>query len=41
MPIMVFNMDTPGNLMRVLQGEALGTLVHWSGDPYTLAEVVS
>lgn len=30
MPIIVFNMNVPGNLKRVLQGEPLGTLVHWS-----------
>lgn len=29
MPIIVFDMNTPGNLKRVLQGEPLGTLVHW------------
>jgi uridylate kinase len=28
LPVIVFNMDIPGNLKRVLQGEALGTLVH-------------
>lgn len=27
MPIIVFDMDTPGNLNRVLEGEAIGTLV--------------
>lgn len=27
MPIYVFDMDTPGNLMRVLNGEHIGTLV--------------
>ncbi|MDO4707238.1 MAG: UMP kinase [Porphyromonadaceae bacterium] len=27
LPIVVFDMDTPGNLMRVLQGEAIGTYV--------------
>ena len=27
MPIYVFDMDTPGNLMKVLQGEKIGTLV--------------
>lgn len=27
MPIIVFDMDTPGNLHRVLSGEAIGTLV--------------
>ena len=28
MPIEVFNMDTEGNLMRLLAGEKIGTLVH-------------
>ena len=27
MPIYVFNMDTPGNLLRVISGEQIGTLV--------------
>lgn len=27
MPIYVFNMDVPGNLLRVMQGEQIGTLV--------------
>jgi uridylate kinase len=27
MPIYVFNMDKPGNLLRVMQGEQIGTLV--------------
>ena len=27
MPIVVFNMDKPGNLMRLLSGESVGTLV--------------
>ena len=27
MPIYVFDMDTPGNLMKVLEGEHIGTLV--------------
>ena len=30
-PIIVFNMNEPGNLIRVLQGEEIGTLVHWNG----------
>ncbi|MDX1546061.1 MAG: UMP kinase [Rhodothermales bacterium] len=37
MPIIVFDMNTPGNLLRVARGEAAGTLVHWS-DPPTDAE---
>ncbi len=28
LPIYVFNMDVPGNLLRVLSGEDIGTLVH-------------
>lgn len=28
MPIYVFDMDTPGNLRKVLMGEKIGTLVH-------------
>ena len=27
LPVIVFDMDTPGNLARVLAGEAIGTLV--------------
>lgn len=27
LPIVVFNMNTPGNLLRVLEGESVGTLV--------------
>jgi uridylate kinase len=32
MDIIVFNMNVPGNLMRVVQGESVGTLVHWKND---------
>lgn len=28
LPIVVFDMDTPGNLKRVVEGEEIGTLVH-------------
>jgi len=28
LPIIVFDMDTPGNLKKVIEGEAIGTLVH-------------
>lgn len=28
LPIVVFDMDTPGNLMKVVRGEEIGTLVH-------------
>ena len=27
MPIIVFNMNTPGNLMRLVMGEKVGTIV--------------
>ncbi len=30
-PIIVFNMNKPGNLVRVVKGEEIGTLVHWNG----------
>lgn len=29
MPIIVFDINTPGNLLRVVRGEEVGTLVHW------------
>ena len=29
LPILVFNMNTPGTFARVLRGEPLGTTVHW------------
>lgn len=38
LPIIVFNMKKPGNLLRVVQGESLGTVVHWNDEA---AEVVS
>jgi len=28
LPIVVFDMDTPGNLLKVLKGEKIGTYVH-------------
>ena len=28
LPIVVFDMDTPGNLLRAIEGEDIGTLVH-------------
>lgn len=28
LPIVVFDMDTPGNLVRILKGEPIGTVVH-------------
>ena len=32
LPILVFNMNTPGTFARVLRGEPLGTTVHWDAD---------
>ena len=29
MPIIIFNMDEGGNLLRLVRGESVGTLVHW------------
>jgi len=29
-PIVVFNMNTQGNLVRLLKGESVGTVVHWN-----------
>jgi uridylate kinase len=31
MPLRIYDMTKPGNLMRILQGEAVGTLVHRKG----------
>ncbi len=28
LPIVVFNMDKPGNLLKLLKGEKIGTYVH-------------
>ena len=28
LPIVVFDMDTPGNLLKVIKGEPIGTLVY-------------
>lgn len=38
-PITVFNMDRPGNLLSVLSGSDTGTFVHWNEDEpaFTLA----
>lgn len=33
MPIIVFNMNQPGQLLRAVQGERVGTLVHWKRSP--------
>lgn len=37
MPIVVFDMNTPGNLLRLVQGEPVGTLVHWNDAPPALS----
>ena len=28
LPILVFNMDVPGNLLRIVNGEKIGTFIH-------------
>jgi uridylate kinase len=28
LPVIVFNMDKPGNLRKVIEGERIGTLIH-------------
>ena len=38
LPILVFNMDKPGTLLRVLHGEPAGTLVQWNEDEPTFAD---
>jgi uridylate kinase len=40
LPLLVFNMNRRGALLRVLRGERIGTLVHWDGEdePVVLAE---
>lgn len=35
LPIIIFNMNHPGNLLRVMEGEQVGTLVHWKDTPAT------
>ncbi|MDX1418860.1 MAG: UMP kinase [Rubricoccaceae bacterium] len=42
LPLLVFNMNRPGELLRVLRGEPVGTLVHWdAGDEPVLARAAS
>jgi uridylate kinase len=41
MPIIVFNMDTGGNLERIVQGDSVGTLVHWEATENTEAAPVT
>ena len=38
LPILIFNMDKPGTLLRVLHGEPAGTLVQWNDDAPTYAD---
>ncbi|BBM71144.1 UMP kinase [Rhodothermus marinus] len=38
LPIIVFNMNKPGNLLRVVCGEPVGTLVYWTETPPSFAE---
>ncbi|MEO0556982.1 MAG: UMP kinase [Bacteroidota bacterium] len=40
LPILVFNMNEPGTFVRVLQGDPVGTTVHWDAeaDPLVLAD---
>jgi uridylate kinase len=33
LPIIVFNMNEPGNLKRIVEGERIGTFVHWNEEP--------
>lgn len=33
LPIVVFNMNEPGNLQRIVSGENVGTLIHWNEEP--------
>jgi uridylate kinase len=39
MPIIVFNMGTSGNLSRLLEGETVGTRVHWDEADQTAERV--
>jgi uridylate kinase len=39
LPIVVFNMNKQGNLLRVVCGEPVGTLVYWTETPPAFAEV--
>ncbi len=33
LPIVVFNMNESGNLRRIVDGEEVGTLIHWNEEP--------
>ncbi len=35
LPIVVFDMNTPGTFLRAMQGEPVGTTVHWDDDAAT------
>lgn len=41
LPLLVFNMNRRGDLLRLLRGEPVGTLVHWDGaaDPVVFSPV--
>ena len=38
LPIVVFNFNEEGNLLRLLRGEPVGTLVHWDRDGQAVLE---
>ena len=38
LPILIFNMDKPGTLLRILHGEPAGTLVQWNENESTYAD---
>ncbi|MCH8032011.1 MAG: hypothetical protein IIB09_09400, partial [Bacteroidetes bacterium] len=41
-PLIVFNMNERGNVLRILRGEPVGTLVHWeSGTEPVMAREAS
>jgi len=40
-PIVVFDMNQEGNLMRVLNGEPVGTTVHWNDIEHAGKETLS
>ena len=35
LPILVFNMNEPGNLQSIVSGKRIGTVVHWNENPAT------
>ncbi len=40
MPIIVFNINRPGNLLQVLQGQEVGTEVHWDESTEAVEQAV-